>query len=538
MINSWKIALAGVLLAVPTLLAAAPGAASAPAASQPGSLPASAPARAATAAEITEWAKQLADESWKVREEAQARLIEAGEASLEAVQTLVASNDPEVKQRSQLIQAEIAKNAHAARAVAVLKNELWKAKLSEAMAARPSVGRGLVCIRTVSGAVTALSSLTGGVQWTFTPENKTAGDAACLRPVLIEGNTVLVTWPGGSLYALDIETGKPRWQLDREGGVTDPVVAGGLVLVCGLAKNIYALDLEKGQEQWAIEFDSTFSVAPVACGNYVVVAPEKGGLIGIDCKTGKRLWNVSSASATFGLSAVPDESVLWRTADTMTLCDIKTGTARWTMPAGPMVGGAGGAANARAMMLQAKMNGMAMGGVARGDEALAISDGVIYNSMGDQVFAIDANNGQRLWNFKPGGKEANAGNGNAAQGGAIVIRGNANIRIQAQIVVNGGNVVINGVSYGSGALSSPCVHEGMLYVGSAEGLHAVDLKTRLEVWKIEAKGVTVQPFVVGGVLYFATGKAESGVAMYNAPQPADENAPAEDYVLHAVKLKK
>lgn len=554
MSNSSKIVAMAVLLALPGLLWAQGFTVAAPAASgpstSPASRPASAPARVATAQEIKDWAKALADESWRVREEAQARLIECGEAAVAEVQASALGGDPEVKQRSQVILAEIAKSASASRAAAVLKNELWKAKLDEPVASRPTVAKGLVCLRSGSGAVTALDALTGAVKWTFTPENKGAPDAVPTAPVLVEDGTALVTWPGGALYALDLATGKPRWQLDSEGGVTDPVAAGGLVFVCGRQKNVLALSLEKGEQQWAVEADNTFSVAPIICGDFLVVAPEKGGLIGIDWKTGKRTWASAAASITAGLAAVSDEAFAWRTAEGLTLCNGKTGEIKWSNGAAQGVAGVGNAAaNVRMKIMMARMNGAGMGVMSsNNDIALAVDGNTIYTSMGDQVAALDANSGAQLWTFKPGAKqgEAPAANAGGPGGGAIVINGGGNIRIQAQVmVINGGmakNVMmVNGVPVGSGALSGPCVHDGLMYVGSAAGLHAVDLKTQLEVWRIDAKGVTVQPFVVDGVLYFVTNRAEPNPLVNNAGQPAaapDPATPADDYILHAIKLKK
>ncbi len=520
MIGSWT-SRVGIIVAVVVSLASfalAQDAATAPATS-PASGPASRPA--ATAADITRWVQQLGDEGWQMREEAQERLIDAGAPAIPEVAKVAESDDIEIKQRAKLILAQIAKNTKDARGQAMMRNILWRVPLAESAGSAVAVGGGLAVFRTGDGGVAAVEIITGKSRWSLEGKADVAGGMAMQAPV-IDGDAVLVN-TGGSLRAVELATGKDRWQFDREAGVTQAAVADGVVFVCGRDKHIIALDAKTGQEVWQALVDSPFSTSPVVCGDFVLGAPEKGGLVAINRKSGKRVWDVTDNKPVGDLVAVSDETFLCRTGESVTLREAKTGAAKWSSP---MPAAAGVAVRNRVNINGAVfVNGVPVSGAAQGDNATIIADGVIYYAAGPQVFAVDANSGVNLWALAPGAKDANGegeGGGVRLGGGNIVVRGGGVLVIQ-------GNVVMNGMTMsGQGAISPPCVHEGMLYVGTAEGLLAYDLKTRQEVWRLETKSpVAAAPVVIKGVLYFSTVKEQP-----NAAQASDEA------LLHAVKLPK
>ena len=75
-----------------------------------------------------------------------------------------------------------------------------------------------------------------------------------------------------------------------------------------------------------------------------------------------------------------------------------------------------------------------------------------------------------------------------------------------------GKVVIRGIRVGplgaTTALTSPAVGDGAMYVGSGAGLHAIDPKTRQELWRLKtSQPVAATPVVRDGVIYFVTAAA-------------------------------
>ncbi len=57
--------------------------------------------------------------------------------------------------------------------------------------------------------------------------------------------------PGGNLYAVDVNTGKKKWDFDVKGGLTsDPVVSGGVVYFGAKDGSLFALDAATGREKW------------------------------------------------------------------------------------------------------------------------------------------------------------------------------------------------------------------------------------------------------------------------------------------------
>jgi hypothetical protein len=82
----------------------------------------------------------------------------------------------------------------------------------------------------------------------------------------------------------------------------------------------------------------------------------------------------------------------------------------------------------------------------------------------------------------------------------------ANVQIGGAVVIGGqGRIIFKGVGMGGGGLSLPCVADGTMYVASPAGLHAVDLKTRQELWRLDSKEqIAARPVVIDGVLYYGT----------------------------------
>ena len=85
---------------------------------------------------------------------------------------------------------------------------------------------------------------------------------------------------------------------------------------------------------------------------------------------------------------------------------------------------------------------------------------------------------------------------------------------------------------GTTGLTAPAAGDGAVYVGSKAGLHAIDPKTRQELWRLKTSlPVASTPVVREGIVYFVTGTV--GIRRAGVPRML----PNMGARLHALRLK-
>lgn len=123
-----------------------------------------------------------------------------------------------------------------------------------------------------------------------------AGDSQALTPV-IDGSVVFFC--GGyaekersQIYALDVQTGKAKWQYNVGGCGSAPVISAGTVVGFSFAGHgdrivVYGLDKDSGRQKWNVELPGNPSPpAPVAVSDYIFFAPGSRSVLRIDARDG------------------------------------------------------------------------------------------------------------------------------------------------------------------------------------------------------------------------------------------------------------
>ena len=182
-----------------------------------------------------------------------------------------------------------------------------KARLS----ADPVIRGGRIFVMDAAGKVSAVS-MAGEVAWTrdlrpvTDPKDEISGGG-----LAADGDALYVTTGFGEAYALDAATGAERWRqrLDAPAAAA-PLVAGGQVYVMTRDDRAVVLDTRQGRIQWTAqstitETASTSSAAPADAGRVVVLPFGSGELSGVLKKSGIRLWTgaVSGGRKDLAISA-------------------------------------------------------------------------------------------------------------------------------------------------------------------------------------------------------------------------------------------
>jgi outer membrane protein assembly factor BamB len=97
---------------------------------------------------------------------------------------------------------------------------------------------------------------------------------------------------GSYLYALDLTSGKPRWQYRMGSCGSGPLISAGAIICFALAEHgdrtvVYALDQASGRQKWKIELPGNpHPPSPAAVGDLVFFAPGSRSILRIDARDG------------------------------------------------------------------------------------------------------------------------------------------------------------------------------------------------------------------------------------------------------------
>lgn len=156
----------------------------------------------------------------------------------------------------------------------------------------------------------------GGSQYTLVWQRQIPlAPSFLLRGMVTTGDTLVATFARSpsrlSTIALDVKTGKIRWQGRNHGGsaISAPTIAHSTLYYVAdeynNVTNLLAIDLATGQERWRYSLDTaqrTRDLAPLIIGNRVFISASSGGVAGgITAGAGAVLW--SSSLNYYGMRA-------------------------------------------------------------------------------------------------------------------------------------------------------------------------------------------------------------------------------------------
>lgn len=140
------------------------------------------------------------------------------------------------------------------------------------------------------------------------------------------------------VYALDTRTGQVFWRLRARGQLTTgPVMADGVVVVAtqGGQGLLEAIDLYSGKRRWQVEVGDVAAPLVIRDG-FVHGATQSGGVFSHELRTGARRWRAGGAPSTSGPLLAGNRVVVATLRDTLVVLELETGrTVRRTrLPAG------------------------------------------------------------------------------------------------------------------------------------------------------------------------------------------------------------
>ncbi len=211
-------------------------------------------------------------------------------------------------------------------------------------------------------------------------------------PAVADGRVYTAAVKGG-VHALDLQTGKRLWHYPSKLRLTGgPGVGEGLVVVGGLDGEVVALDAQTGAEKWQAEVLNEVIAAPAIGGGLVVVRSNDGRVTAFDAATGERRWfwtrDAPMLSVRGNASPVLGPGVVFVGNDDGTLSALSAadGAPLWNQPIAQPEG-------------RTELDRMS-----DVDGTPVLVDTTLYaSSFKGQSMAIDAPNGNPLWDSQNGG---------------------------------------------------------------------------------------------------------------------------------------
>lgn len=284
----------------------------------------------------------------------------------------------------------------------------------------------------------------------------------------ITGGTVVFTSDDGFLYALSADSGAELWRFDlgssglaRVLPATDPpyeydylhsspIYHEGTIYVGSASGTLYAIAHETGQERWRFETDGKIRSTPAVDGGNVYFGSWDGHLYAVGALEGNPVWRFDTGGIVQGSPATGAGKVFVgsRSAAVFAL-DAESGEQAWK---------------------HVHEDGSWV------ESSPVFRDGVVYIGSSDalQLFALEAETGRKMWNFRTGGWSWST------------------------------PLLGDGVAYIGGLSASPYYFEG---VTLRAGFFAVDQKTGESVWDFTPE--PVEGYITGGV--FSTPAIADGV---------------------------
>jgi outer membrane protein assembly factor BamB len=181
----------------------------------------------------------------------------------------------------------------------------WKLPVEQSWGSTPVIAQGLVLAHN-SGTLYALDARTGQAKWIF-PAHYVGSDPALWNDLVYFGSMDY------ALRAVDAKTGVERWNFKTQGFIfSSPAVADGTLYFGSYDGHLYALDAATGTERWRFktlglaqpfheydaeaeeEMSGAVGSAPALAGGTLYFTSHDGHLYAVEAATGNEKWNFNA----------------------------------------------------------------------------------------------------------------------------------------------------------------------------------------------------------------------------------------------------
>ncbi|MFA5629146.1 MAG: PQQ-binding-like beta-propeller repeat protein [Dehalococcoidales bacterium] len=164
------------------------------------------------------------------------------------------------------------------------------------MYADPLVYDDVVYVATYTGKIFAFATASGNLLWKYPVEGNVA---QIIGDLLIDEGKLYFAAVGGVVTALDLETRAVVWEYDTKDTIwASPSVNGNTLFVASYGKKLFAIDKNTGEPKWSKPFETQgpITAAPGYDNGVVYIASLDRGIYAISAETGALIWEFNASS--------------------------------------------------------------------------------------------------------------------------------------------------------------------------------------------------------------------------------------------------
>jgi outer membrane protein assembly factor BamB len=305
------------------------------------------------------------------------------------------------------------------------------------------------------------------LRWTYQAKESIESSAA------IAGGVAYVGSQDGTLHAVDLATGKARWQYKTQGpvGESSPCVADGTVYVGDLDGVLHAVDAATGAPRWTFKTDAEIKSSPNAAGDRILFGSYDSHLYCLS-RAGKLLWKYQTNGPVHCTPAIDANRTFVTGCDEVfRALDLATGNELFSVPLGAYTGA-----------------------------SPAVRDDAVYvGTFGNEVVCLDLGRRAVRWTYRHPDRTFPFYSSAAIAPDRIVIGGRDKL---VHCLDRATGKALWTFATRSRVESSPLLDGGRVFIGSNDGhLYALELTTGKKLWDFTAGApISASPAAAEGAL--------------------------------------
>lgn len=306
------------------------------------------------------------------------------------------------------------------------------------------------------------------LRWSYQAKDSIESSAA-----IVDGS-VYVGSMDGCLHAIDLATGKERWQYQTSGpvGESSPSVHDGIIFVGDLNGVLHAVDAATGKGRWTFKTDGEIKSSPNWSGNRILIGSYDQHLYCLSAATGALVWKFRTEGPVHCTPAIDKERVFISGCDeTFRAFDVATGKQLLALPLGAYAGA-----------------------------SAAVRDDQAYvGTFGNEVLSIDLRRRAIRWTYKHPTRNFPFYSSAALTDDRVVLGGRDKI---VHCLARATGKAIWTFTTGARVESSPLIAGNRVFVGSNDGiLYELDLAAGKKIWEFTAGApLSASPAAAQGAL--------------------------------------
>ncbi len=203
----------------------------------------------------------------------------------------------------------------------------WSYQAKDSLESSPAIVDGTVYVGSMDSHLYAIELATGKVRWQYQTTAPVEESSPCVR-----AGVVYVGDLGGVFHAVDAATGKARWTFKADDEIkSSPGSDGNRVFFGSYDQNLYCLSADKGALLWKFQTEGPVHCTPAIDKGTVYISGCDENFRAIEASSGKQLFAIPLGAYTGASAVVRDDQAYVGTFGNEVLgLDLKRHAVRWT----------------------------------------------------------------------------------------------------------------------------------------------------------------------------------------------------------------